>query len=156
MSTKTKKMRKRERENHQHLRALVSANLTPSRKYFFRAGGPRRKWKFHIWIFSYSRPSLRLLHGLPGGTKLEIQDNSNATLCHPALISDDGTLIFFARPLYQDCHPAFFEKGVVLPFFLRAPCSKLLDFNLRFSRKNNFHISIVYIYTTNVDNTYEF
>lgn len=144
MCQRRQRKRERERTYHRHLRALVPANLTPSRKYFFRAGGPRRKWKFHIWIFSHSHPSLRLLHGLPaaGGTEWRIRDNSNATLCHPALISDDGTLVFFTRPFYQGCHPAFFGKGVVLPFsilfFVLAPCCKLLHFNLRLSRKSNF------------------
>jgi len=141
---KKKRERKRERErkrvgvvHHQPLRALIPANLTPSRKYFFRAGGPRRKWKFHIWIFSHSRP-----FGLPaaGGTELGIRDNSTVTPCHPALISDDGTLVFFARPLYRGCHPAFFGKGVVLPasiiFFVLARCCKLLHFNLRLKKKN--------------------
>lgn len=150
------KKRERESAHHQHLCALVPANLTPSRKYFFQAGGPRRKWKFHIWIFSHSHPSLRLLHGLPaaGGTELEIRDNSNVTPCHPALISDDGTLVFFARPLYQGCHPTFFGKGVVLPsttfFFVLALCCKLLHFNLRFSRESNFQNQSI-ICTTNAD-----
>lgn len=77
----------------------------------------------HLNFFAFaSLPSVtaRLLLAA-GGTELGIQDNSNATLCHPALISDDGTLVFFARPLYQGCHLAFFGKGVVLPssiFFL--------------------------------------
>lgn len=96
-------------------------NLTPSRKYFFRAGGPRRKWKFHIWIFSHSFPSLQLR-----GTGIldwwyrvrNPGDNSDATPCHPALISDDGTLVFFARPLYQGCHPTFLGRDDFFQHFL--------------------------------------
>lgn len=76
-------------------------NLTPSRKYFFRAGGPRRKWKFHIWIFSHSFPSLRLRDaGSTGGTELGIWGTIvTPPPCHPALISDDGTLVFFLLAL---------------------------------------------------------
>jgi len=65
------------------------------------------------------RSPLRFTNLGAGGTESGIRDNSNATLRHPALISD-GTLVFFTRPLYQDCHPAFFEKGDLpssIPFF---------------------------------------
>lgn len=55
------------------------------------------------------------------------EDNSDATLCHPALISDDGTLVFFARPLYQGCHPGFLGRDNFFQhslFFLYFSCCK--------------------------------
>lgn len=102
---------------------LLRTSPPSSRKYFFRAGGPRRKWKFHIWIFSHSFPCPRLLTGC-----LVVPSQKSGTIatpppCHPALISDDGTLVFSALSpsLSALCHPASFGKGNLS--FLRSVSS---------------------------------
>ena len=74
----------------------------------------------HLNFFAFV-PPFGYETGCAGGSESGIRDNGNATLRHPALISDDGTLAFSTRPLYQDCHPVFFEKddlrSSILSFF---------------------------------------